>query len=384
MSPELLSARDERAQGKVSCVGSGRVMSCHVVSCHIMCRVGSRRVRMCFVVPCHVSCVMQFRLFLLCVVAWRIVSFRLVSYCVGIMSGRVGAASNIHVLHQLWRFAPISQVLLATGATMGRDMQHIPGRELHGIHMAMDYLTLNTRALLDGGHVGKNWRRWWGTGRNDPSQATPIDAKDARVISSLLHFKSMYCTGIVLVLHGCCPVLGRPRRPPPGPSPGCSGGDPVGGGRCMHSLRRYRRRSCIPGGTGSRCGGVHSRLGRRRTARAGAGTRSVGGQQMGLCHLVRGGMQNACAEAAKHGLGLQPMDTWPRDNVAVSRRRSMCETGIVRSGIARVLRRYCTDLDLALVVQHSYRTGTGTGTGTVQALPRCCKLCCAAVVLYSY
>mmetsp|Transcript_62362 Transcript_62362/g.174232 ORF Transcript_62362/g.174232 Transcript_62362/m.174232 type:complete len:2159 (-) Transcript_62362:60-6536(-) len=73
-------------------------------------------------------------------------------------------------------------VLLATGATMGRDMQHIPGRELHGIHMAMDYLTLNTRALLDGGHVGKNWRRWWGTGRNDPSQATPIDAKDKCVV----------------------------------------------------------------------------------------------------------------------------------------------------------------------------------------------------------
>jgi len=30
-------------------------------------------------------------------------------------------------------------VLLATGATMGRDMQSIPGRELQGVHMAMDF-----------------------------------------------------------------------------------------------------------------------------------------------------------------------------------------------------------------------------------------------------
>jgi len=39
-------------------------------------------------------------------------------------------------------------VLLATGATVPRDLP-IPGRELDGIHFAMDFLTANTRSLLD-------------------------------------------------------------------------------------------------------------------------------------------------------------------------------------------------------------------------------------------
>ncbi len=40
-------------------------------------------------------------------------------------------------------------VILATGATKPRDLP-IPGRELKGIHFAMDFLTANTKALLDG------------------------------------------------------------------------------------------------------------------------------------------------------------------------------------------------------------------------------------------
>jgi glutamate synthase (NADPH/NADH) small chain len=39
-------------------------------------------------------------------------------------------------------------VLLATGATRPRDLP-IPGRELSGIHYAMEFLTENTRALLE-------------------------------------------------------------------------------------------------------------------------------------------------------------------------------------------------------------------------------------------
>jgi len=39
-------------------------------------------------------------------------------------------------------------VLLATGATKPRDLP-IPGRELQGIHFAMDFLTHNTKSLLD-------------------------------------------------------------------------------------------------------------------------------------------------------------------------------------------------------------------------------------------
>ena len=40
-------------------------------------------------------------------------------------------------------------VILATGATKPRDLP-IPGRELKGIHFAMDFLTANTRSILDG------------------------------------------------------------------------------------------------------------------------------------------------------------------------------------------------------------------------------------------
>ena len=39
-------------------------------------------------------------------------------------------------------------VLLATGSTVARDLD-LPGRDLDGIHLAMDYLTASTKALLD-------------------------------------------------------------------------------------------------------------------------------------------------------------------------------------------------------------------------------------------
>ena len=39
-------------------------------------------------------------------------------------------------------------VLFATGATRARDLE-IPGRELKGVHLAMEFLTANTRSLLD-------------------------------------------------------------------------------------------------------------------------------------------------------------------------------------------------------------------------------------------
>jgi glutamate synthase (NADPH/NADH) small chain len=45
-------------------------------------------------------------------------------------------------------------VVLCTGATKPRDLP-IEGRALHGIHFAMEFLTSNTRALLDGSRNGK-------------------------------------------------------------------------------------------------------------------------------------------------------------------------------------------------------------------------------------
>ncbi len=44
--------------------------------------------------------------------------------------------------------ANFDAVILCTGATRPRDLP-VPGRDLRGIHFAMDYLTANTRSLLD-------------------------------------------------------------------------------------------------------------------------------------------------------------------------------------------------------------------------------------------
>ncbi len=47
-------------------------------------------------------------------------------------------------------------VLLATGATVPRDLP-IPGRNLDGVHFAMDFLTQNTRSLLDSNLADGNY-----------------------------------------------------------------------------------------------------------------------------------------------------------------------------------------------------------------------------------
>jgi len=47
-------------------------------------------------------------------------------------------------------------MLLATGATVPRDLP-IPGRDLRGVHFAMDFLTQNTRSLLDSNLADGNY-----------------------------------------------------------------------------------------------------------------------------------------------------------------------------------------------------------------------------------
>ena len=47
-------------------------------------------------------------------------------------------------------------VVLCTGATRPRDLP-LPGRELDGIHFAMDFLRPNTRSLLDSAHADNNY-----------------------------------------------------------------------------------------------------------------------------------------------------------------------------------------------------------------------------------
>lgn len=56
-------------------------------------------------------------------------------------------------------------IVMATGATLGRDL-NAPGREAAGIHLAMEFLTANTKAVLDAGD----------------GSASPINAKDKDVI----------------------------------------------------------------------------------------------------------------------------------------------------------------------------------------------------------
>ena len=62
---------------------------------------------------------------------------------------RVGADVGVNVDPDELK-AEYDGLLLATGATRPRDLP-IPGRELSGIHFAMDFLTASTRSLLDSG-----------------------------------------------------------------------------------------------------------------------------------------------------------------------------------------------------------------------------------------
>jgi len=52
--------------------------------------------------------------------------------------------------------AEYDAVLLACGATKPRDLP-VPGRELDGIHFAMDFLRANTKSYLDSGHKDGNY-----------------------------------------------------------------------------------------------------------------------------------------------------------------------------------------------------------------------------------
>merc|ERR1740123_2084296 len=53
--------------------------------------------------------------------------------------------------------ADFDAILLATGATAGRDLR-IPGRDLQGVHLAMEFLHQNTKTVLDSGCTSDQWR----------------------------------------------------------------------------------------------------------------------------------------------------------------------------------------------------------------------------------
>jgi NAD(P)H-dependent glutamate synthase small subunit len=80
-------------------------------------------------------------------------------------------------------------MLLATGASKPRDLP-IPGRECKGVHFAMDFLTANTRSLLD----------------SDLEDGNFIDARDKNVIVIGGGDTGADCIGTAL-RHGCRSVI---------------------------------------------------------------------------------------------------------------------------------------------------------------------------------
>jgi len=79
-------------------------------------------------------------------------------------------------------------VLLATGATVARDME-VPGRDLNGIYPAMDFLTANTKSLLDSNLEDGNY----------------ISAKDKKVIVIGGGDTGTDCIGTA-IRHGCSSI----------------------------------------------------------------------------------------------------------------------------------------------------------------------------------
>ncbi|TVS16989.1 MAG: glutamate synthase subunit beta [Gammaproteobacteria bacterium] len=88
-------------------------------------------------------------------------------------------------------------VLLSTGATRPRDLP-IPGRELAGVHFAMDFLHANTRSLLDSEHADEAY----------------ISAKDKNVIVIGGGDTGTDCIGTSL-RHGCKSLVNFEIMPQP-------------------------------------------------------------------------------------------------------------------------------------------------------------------------
>ena len=88
-------------------------------------------------------------------------------------------------------------VLVATGATVPRDLP-IEGRDLDGIHFAMDFLGSNTKSLLDSNHADGNY----------------ISAKDKHVVIIGGGDTGTDCVGTSL-RHGCKSVIQLEIMPKP-------------------------------------------------------------------------------------------------------------------------------------------------------------------------
>ncbi len=93
--------------------------------------------------------------------------------------------------------ADYDSVLLATGAMVARDLP-IPGREGPGVHLAMEFLTANTKSLLDSNHEDGNF----------------ISAKDKNIIVIGGGDTGTDCIGTSL-RHGCRSLINFELLPKP-------------------------------------------------------------------------------------------------------------------------------------------------------------------------
>lgn len=104
-----------------------------------------------------------------------------IEFQTGVEIGRDVSATQLRDQHDA--------VVLCTGATRPRDLP-IPGRELTGIHFAMDFLRPNTRSLLDSQHEDGNY----------------ISARDKHVIVIGGGDTGTDCLG-TSVRHGCKSIV---------------------------------------------------------------------------------------------------------------------------------------------------------------------------------
>jgi glutamate synthase (NADPH/NADH) len=103
-------------------------------------------------------------------------------------------------------------VLLATGATVGRDLDKVPGRGLQGVHLAMEFLKSNTKAILDTGSVDSEWRE-----KGQHSAPPPIDVAGKHVVVIGGGDTGNDCIG-TSVRHGAKHVANLELLPKPPPS----------------------------------------------------------------------------------------------------------------------------------------------------------------------
>jgi glutamate synthase (NADPH/NADH) len=103
-------------------------------------------------------------------------------------------------------------VLLATGATVARDMDTTAGRSLEGVHLAMEFLHSNTKAILDSGSVDTDWRK-----ASTAASPPPIDVAGKNVVVIGGGDTGNDCIG-TSVRHGARHVVNLELMPKPPPS----------------------------------------------------------------------------------------------------------------------------------------------------------------------